>query len=64
MFISCFEQIFGWVYVGLPSEEDHVRSFWKIWHDMRQGQMKTNGSLSNERNNDMTDPWMKVMDGQ
>lgn len=30
---------------------------------MKQGEMKTNGSLSYERNNDMTDPWMKVMDG-
>ena len=30
---------------------------------MQQGQMKTDGSLSNERNDDMTNSWMKVMDG-
>lgn len=29
---------------------------------MKQGQMKTNGLLSDERNDDMTDSWKKVMD--
>lgn len=29
---------------------------------MKQHQMKTNRSLYDGRNNDMIDPWMKVMD--
>ena len=29
---------------------------------MKQGQMNTDGSLSNERNDDMNESWMKVMD--
>ena len=30
---------------------------------MKQYQMKIDGSLSDERNVDMTNSWMKVMDG-
>ena len=30
---------------------------------MKQGQMKTNESLFDERNNDIIASWMKVMDG-
>ena len=29
---------------------------------MKQGQMQTDGLLSDERNDDMTDSWMKVID--
>ena len=30
---------------------------------MKEGHIGTDGSLSDERNNDMTDSWMKVMNG-
>ena len=29
---------------------------------MKKGHMQTDGSLKNERNDDMNDSWMKVMD--